>query len=373
MRFKTVIPALFLTLLFHGCISDEALNVEAAIDGCTGSDVQLAIISKQSSNKTIDIYINKSADLSSQDFQFTLSEGATMQADIVEGDTDDTYDFSANNPRYFTVTSEDGSNSPVYTITVIQAELPTEFHFEKLSENSTDYHILYEYDLDDPSKALQWSSGNPGFLLTGMAASAEDYPTVQITDGYSGNAVKLETKDTGSFGAMVGMRIAAGNLFVGSFDVTNAIQNPLEATRFGYPFSQRPVRMTGYYKYNSGGTMTDENGDLMDEQDKGDIYAVLYEAASNSYTLDGDLFPLDGPINKNIALMARIEETEETDEWEWFDLEFTEQNGKTVTDEDLTSGKYKLAVVFSSSIKGAYFQGAVGSTLWIDEVTIVCE
>lgn len=117
----------------------------------------------------------------------------------------------------------------------------------------------------------------------------------------------------------------------------------------------------------------DVQGNSTDEADKGDIYAVLYETDNNTFTLDGDLFPLDGPINPNIALLARIPDLKETDEWTPFDLPFEPQNGLTVTDADLAAGKYKLAVAFSSSIKGAYFIGAVGSTLWIDEVNIVCE
>ena len=63
----------------------------------------------------------------------------------------------------------------------------------------------------------------------------------------------------------------------------------------------------------------------------------------------------------------------ETDQWTYFDLDFTPQNGKTVDKEALKNGKYKLAIVFSSSIMGAYFEGAVGSELWIDEVEIKYE
>lgn len=37
------------------------------------------------------------------------------------------------------------------------------------------------------------------------------------------------------FGGLVGMPIAAGNLFIGSFDVNNAMSNPLQATKFGLP------------------------------------------------------------------------------------------------------------------------------------------
>ena len=71
--------------------------------------------------------------------------------------------------------------------------------------------------------------------------------------------------------------------------------------------------------------------------------------------------------------MARIPKTEETDEWTRFDLTFEAVEGKTVDRQALAEGGYKLAIVFSSSIQGAYFRGAIGSTLWIDEVEIECE
>lgn len=380
MTMKRLIPGLCLALALSGCIQDEALNVEAAIDGCTGSDVQLAIISKQGTQKSIDIYVSRSADLSSQSLTFTLSEGSTIRAnETLPGDTETTYDFSTQNPRYFTVTSEDGSNTPVYTISMIPAELPTTFHFEDLMNNGSDYPILYEYIPgagSDVTKVLQWASGNPGFKLTGMASDPLDYPTIQIAEGRSGKAVKLETKDTGSFGQMVNMRIAAGNLFIGSFDINNAIQDPLGSTRFGYPFTQKPVRITGYYKYKSGGLSTDADGNPTEETDRGDIYALFYKATDNRYTLDGDVIALDGTIDPEVILMARIPQMEETDDWTYFDLPFEWQTGYTEADidaQDLADGKYKLGVVFSSSIKGAYFIGAVGSTLCIDEVNIECE
>ena len=71
--------------------------------------------------------------------------------------------------------------------------------------------------------------------------------------------------------------------------------------------------------------------------------------------------------------MARIDKTETTSQCSKFDLEFKLQNGKTIDEEKLKDGKYKLAIVFSSSIQGAYFEGATGSELCIDEVEITCE
>lgn len=231
--------------------------------------------------------------------------------------------------------------------------------------------------MTNASGIIQWASGNPGYDLSGMALDETQYPTVQHPTGYSGKCVKLTTLSTGNFGKPIGMPIAAGNLFIGSFDTQNAVLAPLQATHFGFPFTKRPSKITGWFKYKAGEVFTDKSGNIVTgKKDKGDIYAVLYEAPSSDFSLDGNLFPNNGTgIDEHIVLLARISEQEmtETSEWTKFDLDFKPQNGKTINTEDLKNGKYKLAVVFSSSVMGAYFQGAVGSELWIDEVEIICE
>ncbi|MGN1253611.1 MAG: PCMD domain-containing protein, partial [Prevotella sp.] len=45
-------------------------------------------------------------------------------------------------------------------------------------------------------------------------------------------------------------------------------------------------------------------------------------------------------------------------------------NGKTFDINKMIQGKYSIAIVASSSKDGAKFQGAVGSTLYIDEFHI---
>ena len=47
------------------------------------------------------------------------------------------------------------------------------------------------------------------------------------------------------------------------------------------------------------------------------------------------------------------------------------QPGKVIDKEKLAQGGYQLSIVFSSSIEGDVFNGAEGSTLWIDEVEII--
>ena len=213
--------------------------------------------------------------------------------------------------------------------------------------------------------------GNPGYKLTGMTDNRTGYPTQQVTDGYRGNGLKLTTCDTGSFGAMVQMYIAAGNLFIGSFDLANALKDPLRATKFGIQYYKRPIALKGYFKFKAGEVYTDEGEVQKDMKDRFDIYAILYEANENSFMLDGS----NSLTSENIVAKAQISEEAavETDEWTAFELPFEPMNGKEINKSKLQDGKYKLSIVLSSSVKGAYFKGAVGSTLYVDELELISE
>ena len=357
------------------CIQDEALNSEAAIDGCTGADVQLANINAD--EKKVDVYVHKGANLAKQQLNFTLPEGASIKPnDRRDGDIGNIYNFSeGDHSRSFTVTSEDDVWKPVYEINVQPTELPTSYHFEELLvAQNTPYHIFYEFEPSTSqgiSKVLQWSSGNPGYKLTGMSKFPTDYPTVQVAGGYIGKCAKLETKDTGSFGAMVKMYIAAGNLFIGAFDLANALKDAPKATTFGFQFYKRPKALKGYYKFKAGPVYTESGEPQTGKKDRFDIYAVMYEAEDNSFMLDGT----NSLTSDKVVSLARIsaEEALETDQWTAFNLSFKAQNGKEISETELQKGKYKLGIVFSSSVDGAYFKGAVGSTLYIDEVELICE
>jgi hypothetical protein len=73
------------------------------------------------------------------------------------------------------------------------------------------------------------------------------------------------------------------------------------------------------------------------------------------------------------VLYAEVEKGEPTDEWLPFSIKFESRNGKTIDEKRLKSYGYNFSLVFSSSRRGDIFQGAVGSTLCVDEVSIICE
>ena len=60
----------------------------------------------------------------------------------------------------------------------------------------------------------------------------------------------------------------------------------------------------------------------------------------------------------------------------WYPAEKTfdyDRYGKSVDLDRLNAGDYNISIVISSSKDGATFEGAPGSTLWIDEMSIIYE
>ena len=77
--------------------------------------------------------------------------------------------------------------------------------------------------------------------------------------------------------------------------------------------------------------------------------------------------------SENIVLLARVPSVERTDGWTYFEIEFEQKNDNAIDYTLLNQFGYNLAIVFSSSADGAYFQGAENSTLIIDNVKVICE
>ena len=231
MNYKPLLYALLIGSTAVSCIRKEAPNAEADITGCTLPGnvlVQDTIDVDVSYDKSLNAYpiyiqVKKGTDCSQLAPVFTLTPGAT-----IEPESGSTQDFSS--PVRYTVTSEDGQWHRTYSISIEEEkvqEIPTTFHFEDTRiENG--YYVFYE---TSENQELTWASGNGGFRLAINNADASEYPTTVEEAGYSGKCAKLVTRTTGSLGAMVGMPIAAGNLFIGKFNLSNALSNPLKATQ----------------------------------------------------------------------------------------------------------------------------------------------
>lgn len=359
-NFKIVLGYLLIGSILFSCIKDEALNSEADIEACALDD-DLLKTEPIIGNNTVAMMVKSSANVSNLAPQFVLTPGATISPE-----SGTTRDFTS--PQTYIVTSQDEKWSKTYTVTVSISPLQTKYNFEHFELYNNSYYIFYEIDAAEKKQDI-WASGNGGFSLVASGKKPEDYPTAPYKNGLDGYCAKLETRSTGSLGAIVNMRLAAGNLFIGKFDVLNAIGNALGATQFGLPVDFIPTSFTGYYKYKAGETYQNNAGKpVPDKKDTFDLYAILYETDNEVKYLDGR----NSLTSPNLIMVAKIKDEDklETDEWTYFDIPFIMQEGKTLDIEKLNNDKYNLSIVLSSSKDGALFEGAVGSTLLIDKIEL---
>ncbi len=372
MKRKTLATTLLLAGLFAvSCIKEEAPNAEADIVSCT---LPGDVLNREPviENDKVTLILKKGTDRTALAPEFTLTPGA-----VIAPASGTVRDFTS--PQYYEVLSEDGCWRKTYKVESTTSGLTTStFRFENVRMDSNGkYQIFYETDAAG-AEIWAWSSGNPGFALTGAGSSHTDYPTYQSDNGYKeSKCLALTTRKTGSFGAMMGMPIASGNLFIGTFDVLNALKEPLSATKFGMPFDYIPTSLRGYYRYRSGeifykkdASAADGMKPVPDKQDQFNIYAIYYESTDDMKTVDGtNALSEDNP---NVLAVAQIDPDKavESDKWTPFEIDFVFRAGKRVDADKLKAGKYSLAIVFASSLHGDRFEGAPGSTLYVDEVTL---
>ena len=252
MKRRYVLSFLFFSVLslFTACIQEEPLNSECDITQCS---VHMSeplsvfyketdtLVSVKSTTQIIDFQMRSQVqveDLEPMAISFQITPGATI---IPENGS--VQDFSKG-PVSYTVQSEDKKWSRTYQVrfVTIPALNPVfDFDYVELEPNKQKYYNWFSLNAAGLRQDF-WATGNSGFALSRSSALPDEYPTVPSdTVVLSGKAVKLETKNTGSFGAMVKMPIAAGNIFLGSFDTQSALKDPMKATRLGVPFNKKPL------------------------------------------------------------------------------------------------------------------------------------
>lgn len=233
--------------------------------------------------------------------------------------------------EYYILCGDKAGETCTFT-TESYVEIPN-LNFDTWSQNEKDW-----YPNADASNSY-WSTGNEGVTLGGNSNS------VGVSDSYSGLAAQLQTVEVTMF-VFVKVK-AAGNIFIGSYK-TNA-QDPASSVTFGRDYSgARPTKLSGYFKYQPGATMSD--GSVPSEKlekDECDIYIQLW---SGGETIgDGHFI-----TNETVSEYTHFE----------IPIEYTVTNKRPD----------KIAIVATSSRYGGYFDGmnvigqlAIGSTLWVDD------
>lgn len=355
---KQHLLAFFLApFLLSSCIKEEEED--------TNADILEAYIPQEYlktdpiiTNNSVEFRVKSNVDLKNQSPVFILSPNATI--DPVNGTVRD-----YTNAQTAVVTAQDPKWKKTYTITFNVDELSTEYAFDHAELTDKDRYYRFYTTGSNGDKIYDWASGNSGYVTVAGNKSPDEYPTT-ITEGRSGGlAAKMQTVYTSSFAAATGNPIAAGNLFLGSFK-TNLL-NTLKSTKFGLPYSgELPKSVRTYYKYKAGIEVRDQDFDVVPgAKDTFDIYAIIFESREKDNFQYGDH---DFKDPRNVAI-ARVSSSQriETTTWRELQFDFEMISGKTYDPEK----EYVLAIVMSSSIDGARFTGAIGSTLIVDEIELI--
>ena len=150
------------------------------------SDYQLIIPSH--------IFVGPGTDISALAPEFTLTPGATI--DPPSG-TATKFPFAS---AIYCYGCRWLFGRRTYTVSVIDTELATIYNFED-TLGGQKYYIFVEREGE--KVVMEWASGNAGYAMTGVAKTADDYPTFQFADGKAGKCLSLVTRSTGFFGSIM--------------------------------------------------------------------------------------------------------------------------------------------------------------------------
>lgn len=417
---KFILPAvLAMASLITSCTKDEPLNTECDIRKAVVhlprpqdyfvnlADTQAVVQQSFSSSNIVFKGITPTAHLNGITPTFTISIGAVMFPQqgtprdfsenkkqpyyIIAEDTKASYPFPDTNDANAVAAFEHtldlaiarGEHIRRYDVQFISSCIEiadiVEYNFNSFYLEEPK-HRFYEWsDLFEGEKRYipNWATANEGFCTARSSAKPDEYPTVPVSSGGvdGGPYVRLTTCNTGSLGEMTHKPLAAGNLFLGTFDFSKALTVTLESTRFGENsiLGRKPAKFSGYYKYTPGAQFTDVNGNPVAKEDRPAIYCVVYlnkDANGKPYVLNGET--IDQPGNPYIIGRAEITQWQtNTSDWVPFELgfEWYKQLDKTTLD----AHGYNFAIVCSSSKEGATYSGAVGSTLLVDNLKLIME
>lgn len=201
-----------------------------------------------------------------------------------------------------------------------------------------------------------WDTGNTGAATLGESnvQPSDDTPTG------TGQSAKLETRFVGIFG--IG-KLAAGSIYTGKFakvDGTNGILD------FGRPWTVRPTKLRGYYKYTTApiNYASNEYKYLLDRPDSCHIYVAMtdwsepYQIRTNPNNRH-----LFDPSSPEIIAYGEIIRGSDTDGWQEFEIKLNYRSTSRVP-------RY-IQITCAASKYGDFFTGGAGAVLYVDDFELL--
>ena len=208
----------------------------------------------------------------------------------------------------------------------------------------------YPYAKDAPAAARAWDSANKGLSLLGVNGTVPEYRHVAVP-GAGKAAARIESKK-------VLWAFVAGNLYTGKFH--RVVDFSGAEMTYGVPFSARPRSLSGYVDYlpKTVNYAKEPHLSMKGKQDLGTIEVILldWDKAPRMTTNKGEF--VDGVNDPHVIGRGLLELDRTTGGYIPFEIPIVYRSGRTP--------KYAVILVAASKY-GAFFTGASGSTMYVDE------
>lgn len=202
------------------------------------------------------------------------------------------------------------------------------------------------------SSSRIWDSANGGTASFGTVPT-----TPETSDVVRGKAARLEST---AVKVVVITKFAAGNVYIGDFVKVSGVGAELD---WGIPFSSRPLALHGYYKYSPKAIdfAEDPYKSKKGEMDACSIKMYLCDwSAKFRVNTSKSVFLQDN--DPSIIAMCDFTSDVTTNGYVEFTFPLQYRDGRTP--------KY-VVIVGAASRLGDYFTGGKGSTLWLDELSLI--
>lgn len=262
-------------------------------------------------------------------------------------------DLAPGTEYMYYVAAGTDSRGETVTFTTDQTPIVPNLSFDHwVSANKTVYPNA---DLD---ANYFWDSGNGG------AKSASKTPTEETSDAVKGSAVYMHSE----MATVLGMgAFAAGNIYTGEFiKAIIDVNNPGAELDFGRPYTGRPTRMTGYYKY-SPGTIDQAQApyaSMKGKQDMCSIYIALcdWTGPFHANTQKAKFVDLNDPSILAYGELDLESCSKTVSEYTKFEIDIKYR--------DTSRKPTYILIVASASKYGDYFTGSTSSKMYLDELEL---
>lgn len=296
-----------------------------------------------------------------KDVETTVSEGTyTATATGLNPATEYNY-------RLVTADGETVLSSSTFT-----TEAATELYngdFDDWYQNGKTWYAMAQGDFSNNFRF--WDSSNPG-TTTGAGAIVNKNPTTGVESPVhtpDGKAASLKSEH---ISVLIVEKFAAASLYTGSFVGLSGLNGA--KIDFGQSFEARPISLKGYFQYAPAKIDSKDvgNSGVLKEGDN-DQCSIFIILSKGTYQVDNTktetLLTADNVWAKEQFIaygelpVADCVSTE--GQWKGFEIPLKYKN--------LTEKPTHIIIVCSSSKYGDYFTGGNGSTMYLDDFSLVYE